>query len=223
MQVSASSNVQRLTSIERLISVSITCTTCGEELLGAVNRCWNCGSEFPLHQGSVNLPPVRRAPIETPLAEAATGAVPAGMEADGNERSPRDVAIPDEPVLATTSGASDAGAVHHPPAATPLHPVGAAGWAAVVSLLCGVVAIGTLWFSFLAIIPSLLGVALGSWGLNSRRRGVATCGLVLCIVALAIAGFIILVEVYAYFTGSHPFLQPPEVLPDDPNDLLDGF
>jgi hypothetical protein len=42
----------------------VHCSHCGEELLGAVNRCWRCGTPFVSRPGPAELPPVRRAPVE---------------------------------------------------------------------------------------------------------------------------------------------------------------
>ncbi len=43
--------------------MAVNCANCGEELLGAVNRCWRCGTELESRPGNTSLPPVRRAPI----------------------------------------------------------------------------------------------------------------------------------------------------------------
>ena len=43
--------------------MKVTCATCGEELLGAVNRCWRCGTKVASRAGDIDLPPVRRAPV----------------------------------------------------------------------------------------------------------------------------------------------------------------
>lgn len=43
------------------------CGYCGEEILGAVNRCWRCGHRFPSAASVDGEPPVRRAPIAVPL------------------------------------------------------------------------------------------------------------------------------------------------------------
>ncbi|HAA72553.1 MAG: hypothetical protein CMJ70_24235 [Planctomycetaceae bacterium] len=45
------------------LRVNVQCTRCGEELLGAVNRCWRCGTDFVSPVGPAELPPVRRAPL----------------------------------------------------------------------------------------------------------------------------------------------------------------
>ncbi|TWT33354.1 hypothetical protein [Blastopirellula retiformator] len=38
------------------------CSNCGEELIGAVNRCWRCGREFEV-DALADMPPVRRSPV----------------------------------------------------------------------------------------------------------------------------------------------------------------
>jgi hypothetical protein len=48
------------------------CENCGEELLGAVNRCWRCGAGVA-SAVTVDLPPVRRAPPNLPTPKPATG------------------------------------------------------------------------------------------------------------------------------------------------------
>jgi hypothetical protein len=48
------------------------CENCGEELLGAVNRCWRCGASVA-SAVTVDLPPVRRAPPTLPTPKRATG------------------------------------------------------------------------------------------------------------------------------------------------------
>src|SRR4051812_28574895 len=39
--------------------MAVRCSKCGEELLGAVNRCWKCGQTFALHPEMDGTPPVR--------------------------------------------------------------------------------------------------------------------------------------------------------------------
>ncbi|MFM7842739.1 MAG: hypothetical protein ACKPEY_00715 [Planctomycetota bacterium] len=41
----------------------VRCSKCEEELLGAVNRCWRCGSVFSSQLPADGQPPVRRWPI----------------------------------------------------------------------------------------------------------------------------------------------------------------
>ena len=58
------------------------CAQCGEELLGAVNRCWRCGTDFVSPVDSAELPPVRRPPL------AASAAMPDSHEADVSPTEP---------------------------------------------------------------------------------------------------------------------------------------
>ena len=51
--------------------MAVRCGQCGEELLGAVNRCWRCGSTVLSRAGDANLPPIRRPPI--PVASEVLG------------------------------------------------------------------------------------------------------------------------------------------------------
>src|SRR5687767_14951058 len=39
--------------------MAVKCTKCGEELLGAVNRCWKCGQSFAVHPQADGQPAVR--------------------------------------------------------------------------------------------------------------------------------------------------------------------
>ena len=48
----------------------VHCAKCGEELLGAVNRCWRCGAALVPQTGPAGIPPIRRAPVEEPLDAA---------------------------------------------------------------------------------------------------------------------------------------------------------
>jgi hypothetical protein len=44
----------------------IRCANCGEELLGAVNRCWRCGTNVPARSGVPDLPPQCATPAIEP-------------------------------------------------------------------------------------------------------------------------------------------------------------
>src|SRR5438876_8864385 len=46
--------------------MAVRCSKCGEELLGAVNRCWKCGQMFALRPEIDGRPPVR---TESPIAQ----------------------------------------------------------------------------------------------------------------------------------------------------------
>ena len=45
------------------------CRNCGEELIGAVNRCWQCGTSVAIPRVQ-EVPPVRRSPVDLGKVEA---------------------------------------------------------------------------------------------------------------------------------------------------------
>jgi len=58
----------------RAKQMAVKCAKCGEELLGAVNRCWRCGTEMESRTGDTSLPPVRRAPVPSVVESAPAAA-----------------------------------------------------------------------------------------------------------------------------------------------------
>lgn len=44
--------------------MAVRCAKCNEQLLGAVNRCWRCGTEFASIPDPSNVPPIRRPPVD---------------------------------------------------------------------------------------------------------------------------------------------------------------
>jgi hypothetical protein len=61
------------------------------------------------------------------------------------------------------------------------------------------------YFTPLALVPAVVGLAMGIWGLYSTRRGVALAGVALCCIALAISGFNGLVALYTLQHGHTPW------------------
>lgn len=62
--------------------MTVICANCGEELLGAVNRCWRCGKVVVSTPDAGEAPPIRRQPVDLraplrpdvpPRIEEATG------------------------------------------------------------------------------------------------------------------------------------------------------
>src|SRR5262245_56863795 len=60
--------------------MAVRCSKCGEELLGAVNRCWKCGQAFAQRPEIDGRPPVRtdapatsQQPLEALVVEPAPG------------------------------------------------------------------------------------------------------------------------------------------------------
>lgn len=93
------------------------CGYCGEEILGAVNRCWRCGHRFSSSASGDGQPPVRRTPITTPL-DGSPPSIEALVVDDGVDRGV-------EIVPATNTERSPASEAARGPAvsvATPVRP-----------------------------------------------------------------------------------------------------
>lgn len=83
--------------------MAVRCAKCNEELLGAVNRCWRCGTPFASRGGDVSEPPLRRRPpVPETIAAAVVVAVPADMESE----TASDAADSDESVRITEAASS---------------------------------------------------------------------------------------------------------------------
>ncbi len=226
------------------------CANCGEELLGAVNRCWRCGTEVATATVEADLPPIRQIPPIRSAPVAAIGHGNAGADAAGEQQAENAAspgAEPTEPNSATgqppipsaanSSAVSDAEneiipvaelrdgptsqakrvAATFPAArrgaaktASVRSAYGANTGGAVASLCLGVLSFLFSYFTWMALIPAIVGLAMGIWGLYSMRRGLALAGVVLCCLALAISGFNGLVDLYTFRYGHSPWDTPDE-------------
>ncbi len=191
--------------------MAVFCSECGEKLLGAVNRCWNCGREFELLANEA-IPPVRRAPVcLTPSDEAAAGQ-PAVENTTTAAISP--AAISPTVVAAQVrrgspfAGTGEGIALRR--ALRTQYPGGsAARGAAMASVVVGGIALAASFFTVGGILISVVGLCMGVWGLYSDRRAVAIAGTVLSCFALAIACFHGAVYLYIFIYGIDPFA--PEI------------
>jgi len=183
----------------------ILCTDCGEEVLGSANRCWQCGRDFPLGPDEDGLPPIRQIPVpELPgvmgqLAANSMSAATPTLAAEANKTSPVQGRI-------TTKTRSPQGAFPND------KPRLRFNWIGLAAFSVGVL---TVWLILPAVLASIIGMSLSLVAFNSPRRGLALAALLLTTIALAISGFLLLVEVYASIVGVHPFLEPPMQLPPD--------
>ncbi|MFV2067515.1 MAG: hypothetical protein ACC645_11085 [Pirellulales bacterium] len=184
--------------------MTVQCANCGEELLGAVNRCWRCGRIFVPQKGSDEAPPIRRAPVTPAAGPPAT----AEVIGQGNTRAAK--RIHRGSPFATSSIRSNDDSPPPSDADRPFlvrTPRGAApAVGAALSLVLGLVSL-LIGFGFPAggVVTAVVGVSMGCWGLTSDRRGLATFGLVLCCLALSVSGFYAVVDAYSYFYGVDPF------------------
>jgi hypothetical protein len=154
--------------------VSIKCSKCGEELLGAVNRCWRCGQIFaatPQQTGTE----VPSSPADI-ADEQAIGAVLVG---DAASKGPALVPFAEKEIRRLTTAelidARRAGLM--------------AMGGTVTSLVLGIFAsiLATFWPP--AALVAVLGLAMGLWGLSSPRRNLALLGMLLCSLAIGIGTY----------------------------------
>jgi hypothetical protein len=190
--------------------MAVHCTKCGEELLGAVNRCWRCGRTFAPSKGAHDVPPVRRSP---PPAALATAEVVGEEVSDTAEpiRRGSPFAESKQKVDSPSSRGPDrpaTAAAHGSPLTTryPTHLASAVG--ALLSFLLGLLSLFIAFaFPTGALITAAAGVGMGCWGLYSERRGLAIAGLLASCIALAVAGFNAAVDLYTFLHGVPPW-QP---------------
>lgn len=191
--------------------MAVRCSKCGEELLGPVNRCWKCGQKFATLPDAGGVPPVRSEPAPVPAATAASAQVVRAAH-------PLDTPIAAQHDAATglrTGSPFAAGAVMTPiatvaatsvTAARPIRgrtPVPAtdalirdhvAVAGAIGSIVLGLFSLSVSWmYNPTAVIGgallALLGLAMGMWGLYSRRRGWALFGMLVCVAAISLASY----------------------------------
>lgn len=201
----------------------VQCAKCGEELMGAVNRCWRCGQAFVARSTQDDRPPIRRSPVADGNAEVFAA------ELANTTHGPaivQDAASPVEshrPALKVRRGSpfADRGTATLEPVGQesdrserrePLerearyHKSGGATASAALVIPVGVLSfIAAFLFPLAGILLAILGLGLGVWGLLSRRRGLAIAGLLLCCVSLATAIFNGGVALYTSLYGAAPW------------------
>ena len=207
--------------------MAVICAKCGEELLGAINRCWRCGTEYESRSGKIDVPPRRRAPIsgaltgaveamviENPVAgdipadqaasatDAQSPASPSGPIRRGSPFRPRELV--DEGSLVT--GEPPVGAA----ARITQYPKNlAASVGSMVAIILGLFSMGVAYPIPLAgIITAAVGLGMGIWGLGSKRRKAAIFGLLLCCAAITLSGFFGAVQVHRTMHGVAPWEAP---------------
>jgi hypothetical protein len=193
--------------------MSVRCANCGEELLGAVNRCWKCGRQFVARPTAQGLPPVQ--------AELAAAAAEPAIEAQVLDEEP-DPAAPTVPVSAmpapfpAPAAMLQASAPPLPanPLATPSPPAlarpaktipnYAALGGTIAALLLGTFSLLLAAFRFEAAIVALVGLVMGIWGLYSPRRGWALVGMLLCCLGISIGTFTGVRQLYWHLNRNAP-------------------
>ena len=216
----------------------VTCSHCGEELLGAVNCCWKCGAKFALRPELDGRPPFRRPPVLDPEPAAATTAKVTiaevgGVDVSGEAAAPnirRGSPFATSATLAsaprTTNQSLNAPVVASAPRAAPTNLSTTSSYrysdhvvsivAAVSSVVLGLASFMlSSYFPIGALAIAVVGLAMGVWGLYSTRRGVAVIGVILCCIALSISGFRSVVLLYKSHYGYSPWESQDELTPMD--------
>lgn len=187
--------------------MAVRCSKCGEELLGAVNRCWKCGQMFALHPEMDGTPPVRteRPPSNQPLPAAVAGESAGQTPAAGTA-----------PLVAVTPATVPPQVTTWTPRPAPprrattaeLIEARRAGQMAmggtVASIVLGVFAAG---FAFVwppAAVIAVLGLFMGIWGLYSPRRNWALVGMLICCLGIGIGMYGGAKAVYVYVESQRP-------------------
>jgi hypothetical protein len=162
------------------------------------------------HHGEPDLPPVRALPIADTVAAA--GETPAAQVPAAQE----------DEVPGSGENVRTAGSTNHKTPALSLVPKlreragrallldnpSAAGAAAIAALVLGMFAFASSFFTSGALLLAIVGLPFGIFGLFSARRGSAAVGMLLCCIALAIAGFQALVWWYQLRSGMSPWDLP---------------
>lgn len=204
--------------------MAVKCSNCGEELLGAVNRCWKCGAAFVAPPTPAAVPPVRRSPIAViypPPEKAASDVVMAVSTADNGAPVIAPVRRRGSPFADQHTATLRAAAAPPTPPRLRSRPgqpqvdygrSSAATGGAVAALLLGVFGLcGSYYVPAGALVTAILGIGMGLWGVYSDRRGLAIAGLLLCCLTLAIAGFFGAIELFVFVNGRHPWELDPSL------------
>jgi hypothetical protein len=192
------------------LNMPVRCTKCGEELLGAVNRCWKCGQVFAVRPEIDGRPPLR---LEMPSASADQP-----LEAEVLDDAAAAAAIAAESQVFSGSGSSDMDKLRPkktPDAlGVPFAPIPAiaprmttrhtastaeridaqrqaimAMGGTVGSLVLGVFALVIATWRVEAAVIALLGLVMGIWGLYSPRRNWALLAMLLCCLAIGLGSY----------------------------------
>ncbi|UUO05803.1 hypothetical protein M4951_20830 [Blastopirellula sp. J2-11] len=178
--------------------MSTICSNCGEELIGAVNRCWRCGREFEI-DALADTPPVRRMSIlpeylhSTPtVANTAT----AQQESAEEEIIPAELVASSPTPLRLESPFRSADAASDRQRVIPWLPI-ALGTGGLGALLC--------LFTIAGVPLVLLAMGLIIWrsGLIPARQ--AWLLLLLAATLLLVASIRASVELHLYFFGQPLF------------------
>lgn len=194
------------------------CPHCDEELLGAANRCWKCGQRVR---------PPQPQPTEVLIAEVAVAAPVVAMTVEDialaiTKPPPRrgspfaiEAALATPVTQATFYGAGpyrEVKPLHQDAVRMPQYPRNTSAVGGVAAaLLLGGFSLVLLLFSVFGGVTALIGIGCAVWGLYSKRKGVAVFALILCCLALTLAGWKAGFLLYEHYVVpmQTPALAPP--------------
>jgi hypothetical protein len=199
--------------------MSVKCAQCGEELLGAVNRCWRCGTLLQSRDGN-DAPPV----IVTPRVVTAVQDGPLEAQILESPDPSEDVVRAGSPFAATTPTTTQPTkqpATFEPPRPAPNRDWNAStisSWVAVVVVIYGWVLLS--FNSIIAFSLALVALALGIFGLWGRHRAASIVAMILCCFLIAFAGYHMFVDIFTWAYGYGPFESPEysDTWPPDPSE-----
>jgi len=193
---------------------AVHCSKCGEELLGAVNRCWKCGQMFALPPEMGGRPPVREAGVVAALqpleAVVVDQVAPQGESPFAGGGAMSGAAPVASARIAPSRAASTAELIEARRAG--MMAMGGTVTSLVLGLFSAIFA--ALWPP--AAIVAVLGLLMGIWGLSSPRRNLALVGMLLCCLAIGFGTFGMARQVYIGILQNKAISIDDEPAPDEP-------
>ena len=204
--------------------MSVRCAKCGEELMGAVNRCWKCGQMFVRRPDIDGQPPVR---VDWQPPEAVIDAILLDEPAAGDAQAPAETAS--APPAAVAAAA-------HPVALPPQSPYGIPRPAAtspstaaiveanrrsmiamggtVTSLVLGIFGLALAAFRFEGAVIAAIGLLMGLWGLYSRKRNWALVAMLLCALGITLGTYRGVRDLYIFIKDRQGDSEMPDPYAD---------
>lgn len=189
--------------------MTVTCSQCGEELMGAVNRCWRCGTTFNRPGAKSDLPPVRRAPVTLQRSHSApetAGAITATVVDPESSASPQVVSTTVDSAEPRRGSpfASNWNASFQRWEHAGLRPESQAvgTWMSVLAVAMALCSLAVLFYvPVAAFFLAVFGLVLAAIGTHGGRRRVAIVGLILCLLMACWSGVRTAVQIYSHFLG----------------------
>ena len=199
--------------------MAVTCANCGEELLGAVNRCWRCGQFVLSAPGAGEAPPVRQAPPTQGVvyAEVVQATVVVDDAIAGTSDGGPMIAPPSHALLTPPAEPHR----ELPPRPAVYTQRGIVDIAAIASIVLGAISLLLGVFFSWAVVLGMFGLAAGIWGFRSRWRQIAIIGLLLSLMGMAGSSARLAYDAFTWWYGQSPL--GPMTAPDIESQLPDSL